>query len=119
MQSYVEAWKFFSPEEIERAWEEQGKEKKSFLFLNWEIILVAAEQRWEVRTSFDNYKISSLWLDVIDDYTVANSRPASLHLWDISFLHRFQAMKASPARGTAREISEPDINAFGGPYYVG
>ena len=116
MQSYVEAWKFFSPEEKEH---ERNREKKSFLFLNREIILVAAEQRWEVRTSFDNYKISSLWLDVIDDYTVANSRPASLHLWDISFLHRFQAVKASPARGTAREISEPDINAFGGLHYVG
>ena len=106
----MEAWKFFFPEESERENKQEEKEKKERKggepsFLNWEIILVATERRWEVRTSFDNYKISSLWLDIIDDYTVANSRPASLRSWDISFLRCFQAVKASPVWGVAHKIS--------------
>lgn len=87
---------FSQKRERERASERKRKIKKKrgkASFSNWEVILVATEWRWEVRTSFGNYKISSLWLDVIDDYTVANSRPARPCLWDISFLRHFKLWK--------------------------
>lgn len=109
-----------SPRRARRSQRKSKKANEKASFLNWEIILVATEQRWEVRTSLDNYKISSLWLDIIDDYTVANSRPASLHLWDISFFAPLPSHESQPSvRHHSWDRREPDRNAFGDLYYVG